>query len=61
MSYSTDKRQFIENCLAPGAILVLDNDMCYVSNGDESVSYDFGPGAVARIFADYIGISWEDC
>lgn len=44
------------------AVLVVDNDMCYIQyDEDESQSFDFGPMDLVFMFAEKLNINAETC
>lgn len=62
MSLSLDQNLFFDLLEKPDAILVLDNDMCIVSYGDEEhQSFDFGPKDLVELLAEKLGIKTEHC
>lgn len=61
---NSNEQDFWEALDRPGAVLVVDNDMCYVRYADEdreSESFDFGPTELVYIFAEKMNIEAEPC
>ena len=62
MSYSKSERLFWELLEISDSVLYVDNDMCYVTYGEnedgdcESQSFDFGPKDLVFILADKLDI-----